>query len=375
VRRRPPIPYHECLVSRSRVTSCFGFPAAFEKLLNRNTKSVRDLHQGPHRGITAPQFQIPQIAPLHGRTLGQLLLGPALRLAEHSDALRQQPQDLGFGYGQPSSFRNGRVGFVRSELQSLFTSGFFGMRKARSNSLKEVAALKAMHNWHRGSTCFLSVILALSSCNSPAQKQNSESKPATPRFAITKMDAGPLTTYAPGTKGLTKQVVGTSLHRTSIILNDPSSPVEIVAFGLDTSNRTLSSQPCTAAEQLTDPMSWNCAKLMYDLTWSLRARSSVSAWEVHNSVYDVMNRFLWADKSANDAQGSDAGGLEPGSEHKTERVSWWNSTQAANLSKWVTSIVYVAAVRTKDGAVWKADKEALRGELRSMSFEPPEELK
>ena len=102
----------------SHAFSCFGFSGYFEKLLNRNAERIRDLHQGPHRRISAPEFQIPQVAPLHCGTLCQLLLGPALRLAERSDALRQQPQDLGFGYGQPSSFRNGRYGFVRSELQS-----------------------------------------------------------------------------------------------------------------------------------------------------------------------------------------------------------------------------------------------------------------
>jgi hypothetical protein len=174
---------------------------------------------------------------------------------------------------------------------------------------------------------------------------------------------------------LTKPVPETSLRRTFIILNDPSSPVEIDSFGADVSDKLLPLHRCTAAEQFSDPFSWNCAELVYDLKWSLRARSAASAWEVHNSVYDAMNRFLWTTKTANDAQGSDAGGLEPGSEHKTDRVAWWNSTQTANLSKWVTSIVYVAAVRTKDGAVWKADKEALRGELKAMSFDPPEESK
>jgi hypothetical protein len=95
-----------------------GSPTDLEQLRNRNTKGVRDLHQGPHRRIAAPEFQVAQIAPLHGRSLRKLFLSPALRLAERPDSLRQKPQDLGFGYGQPSSFRNGRVGFVRSELQS-----------------------------------------------------------------------------------------------------------------------------------------------------------------------------------------------------------------------------------------------------------------
>jgi hypothetical protein len=63
------------------------------------------------------------------------------------------------------------------------------------------------------------------------------------------LDGGPLTTYAPGTKALTKQVVGTSLHRTFIILNDPNSLVEIGAFGLDMSDQTIKPYRCSLAQQ------------------------------------------------------------------------------------------------------------------------------
>jgi hypothetical protein len=45
-------------------------------------------------------------------------LSPALRRAQRFDSLRQQPQELGFGYWQPPSFRNGSLAVVRSELQS-----------------------------------------------------------------------------------------------------------------------------------------------------------------------------------------------------------------------------------------------------------------
>jgi hypothetical protein len=47
-----------------------------------------------------------------------LLLSPAPRLAQHFDAHCQLPENLGLGYGQPPSFRNGRPSVVRSEVQS-----------------------------------------------------------------------------------------------------------------------------------------------------------------------------------------------------------------------------------------------------------------
>jgi hypothetical protein len=170
-------------------------------------------------------------------------------------------------------------------------------------------------------------------------------------------------------------VAGTSLRRAFIILNDPASPVEIRAFGFYTSDTLLSSRPCTPAEQLANPMDWRCAKLTYVLNWSLRARASVAAWEVHNSVFDVMNRFLWTDKNANNVRGSDAADLEAGTEHKTDRVSWWNSSQTDNLSKWVTSVLFVGSARTKDGTVWRCDKESLQAQMKALSLEIPPELK
>ena len=231
-----------------------------------------------------------------------------------------------------------------------------------------------MQNRHVEIIGILSVIFAFGSCSySTPQGQKSNSKPANPHFTVAKLDGGPLTAYAPGINGLTKPVAGISLRRTFIILNDPGSPIEIRTFGFYTSDELLSSRPCPPAEQLTNPMDWNCAKLVYVLNWTLRAQASVVAWELHNSVFDVMNRFLWTNKSAYYAQGRDARGLEPGTEHKTDRVLWWTSGQTANLSKWVTSIVYVAAVRTKDGSGWRFDKDALRAQMKALSFEPADE--
>lgn len=218
----------------------------------------------------------------------------------------------------------------------------------------------------------LSILLLFGACSRP---QPAGVKPS--RFSVTKLNGGPLTTYAPGNKKLVKEVPGSSIRRTFIILNDPASPIEITSFGFHVDNSLLSSYPsdCTPAVQLANPMDWRCAKLMYIVDWSIKTRASIAAWEVHNSVFDEMNRFLWDAKTANDARGSDAAGLEAGTEHKTDRVSWWNSTQTNNLGKWVTSVLYVGSVRTKDGKVWRCDEESLRAQIKSLSLEIPSDLK
>lgn len=227
--------------------------------------------------------------------------------------------------------------------------------------------------WADGWYVLIAVLALIAcSCSRPSQPERRETSAAPPRFCITRLDGGLLTTYDPGVKGLTKPVLGTSIRRSFVILNDATCPTQISAFGLRTWDE-LSLRPCTPAKQLANPMDFDCAKLLYILNWSLKARSSVAVWGVHNSVFDAMNRFLWDNKAGNEGREND--GVEPGVEHKTDRVSWWNSTETPDLGKWVTSVLFVGAARTKDGAVWLCDKEALKAQIRALSFEIPSELK
>jgi len=217
--------------------------------------------------------------------------------------------------------------------------------------------------------CFVALVLTLGACShsqSTAPQKKPEYQPSPPEFSITRIDGGQLTRYAPGVKGLTTPVAGTSLHRTFIILNDPASPIEIVSFGFHTSDELLSSRPCMPEK----PESWSCAKLTYVLQWSLKARSAVTAWEVHNLVFDAMNRFLWDDKIVNNTRGDDAS-IEAGAEHKTDRVAWWNSSETGKLSEWVTSLLVVGAVRTKENIIWNCNRSGLQSQMKSLSLEIP----
>jgi hypothetical protein len=70
-----------------------------------DAEGVRDLHQRPHRGIPAPEFQICQIRSLHRRALSKLLLGPASLIAERLDARGQLLQKSGFPKILPPIFK------------------------------------------------------------------------------------------------------------------------------------------------------------------------------------------------------------------------------------------------------------------------------
>jgi hypothetical protein len=223
----------------------------------------------------------------------------------------------------------------------------------------------------RAGYCVISVAVLICACS---RRGSTEAKPTAERFSVTKLDGGPLTTYAPGMKGLMKPVLGTSLRRTFIILNDPDSPIEIVTwFSYRWGSPT--STVLHAAEQLADPTNWRCATFLYDYDWSIKARTPVAAWEIHNAEFDAVNHYLWDHDMLSNTQGSDAGGLDPGKEQKTGRVWWWNSSQTANLGKWLTSVAFVDSVRTKDGKIWRCGKEGLVAQMKVLSFEIPPELK
>ncbi len=67
-----------------------------------NAECVRYFHERSNRGIPIAQLQISQIAALYGRALGELFLGPALRVPERFNPLGQVPQDFGLRNSQPS---------------------------------------------------------------------------------------------------------------------------------------------------------------------------------------------------------------------------------------------------------------------------------
>jgi hypothetical protein len=198
----------------------------------------------------------------------------------------------------------------------------------------------------------------LCSCQRLAPQKQDQS-PTLPRIAVAKLDGGPLTTYDYDAKGRTKPVGDTSLRRSFIILNDPNCPLQITSFGFRTeaSDRTL--------EEVTG------ARLTYLVDFSLMPRSSITAWELHDLVFDTLNRFLWREIESNEARTGDTKQLQAGGEHKTIRESWWKSAQTDRLGKWLTSIVFVTNIRAADGKIWSCDRDALKAQMTRLSFDLP----
>lgn len=214
---------------------------------------------------------------------------------------------------------------------------------------------------------FLSVCGCKTSATPELLKQ--ESKTAISRFRVSLLDGGPLTEYVPSSKTLSRAVAGTSLRRSYIILNDPACPIEISGFTFRPDKNLVSSGGfCTPEGKSSD--SWDCAKFVYGLYWSLKPQSSVTAWEAYNFVFDAMNRFLWTDTGE-----SGPVDMNPGTEYNIDRVAWWDSTHTSNLAKWLTSVVLIGSVRRKDGGVWRCDKEGLLVQMKALSMEIPPELK
>ena len=226
---------------------------------------------------------------------------------------------------------------------------------------------------NQGKASVLSAVLALGACSQPKKPQS----PIAPRFSITRLDGGPLTRYSHESKVLTEAIPGTSVRRSFVILNDAASPLKVSAFGFrmlyDESQYSMSNSHCGADEQLANP--FRCPHLLYTIEWAFKAQSPVTAWEAKAYAFDQMNRYVWTDEFANGTRGKDATGLELATEYKSDRVRWWTIQLTDNLGRWLTSVVFVTAARTKDGKVWLCDKEAIKNQIVALSLEIPSELK
>ena len=95
-------------VSRSRAhQSCnrlsFSHLCFFsEERGHRNAESVRYFDQCSYGRIPMPSFEVGQIAALHRRPLGKLLLGPASRMPNGHDPLGKYAEEVSLRYGQTS---------------------------------------------------------------------------------------------------------------------------------------------------------------------------------------------------------------------------------------------------------------------------------
>jgi len=179
------------------------------------------------------------------------------------------------------------------------------------------------------------------------------------KLHVSKLDGGKLTGYDWDSVGGVKEIAGTSIRRTFFLVNDPTCPIEITAFGF----HVTKAEPIL--RQIKD------ATLRYDLRWTLTPRTSVAQWEAHNLTFDSMNRFLWRDTNGNGPETGEAGDLPALRPHSAARVHWWTTGQTGHLGKWVTSILYIGKTRTTAGDVWVADNAKLLAEVKNLGFDIP----
>jgi len=207
-------------------------------------------------------------------------------------------------------------------------------------------------------TCVLSIgAVLLSGCANPQRTQNSETV-ASP-ITVTRSDAGPLTAYDYTAKQSTRVVADTSLRRSNVILNDSSSPLQITSFGLRTQT------PDPTLERITG------ARLVYLFDFKLMPRTSITAWAIHDAVFDPLNHFVERFVTTNEAFTGDSKQLNGNEEHATNRMGWWKTAETGHLEKTLTSILFVATVRTADGKVWSCDRDAIKSQMKQLSFELP----
>lgn len=141
---------------------------------------------------------------------------------------------------------------------------------------------------------------------------------------------------------------GSSLRRAWYWINDPDCPIEISQAGLNTTYKERSYR--------------------YTEEGILNVREPVAAFELRYVLYDIFGRHITT-ISATKVNDVAAG------EHSITGGGSANTWSESDIQRFLTSVVYVAAVRRADGSVWKQNYEALALKVASIepSFEKPTE--
>jgi len=200
----------------------------------------------------------------------------------------------------------------------------------------------------------------LCSCGQKAAERRAASAD---KITATRLDGGPVTIFEYGVKGRTREIQGSSLRRTYVLLNDPTCPVQIKSFSLSTQ------APEPLIEQTVE------RPLARISRWTLISRERVVEWETETVIFDAFNRFVSHFTNGNPPRSGANKDLSPGEDAKTDLFSWITKDEAVQLGDWITSLHFVTNVRTADGKVWSYDAPRIRTGAGEFSLELPQEYK
>ena len=133
---------------------------------------------------------------------------------------------------------------------------------------------------------------------------------------------------------------GSTLSREWIVLNDEKCPIQLKDVGINSS--FVSSQ------------------YRFTTLGTLILSEPIAAFEIHHVLYDVFGAHI---ESLSDFNVADLNGTV---DLKKIAGSWYASEN--DISKYLSCVTYVAAVRTSSGVIWRYKPEIIKQELSKIQI-------
>ena len=154
------------------------------------------------------------------------------------------------------------------------------------------------------------------------------------QYDITRSFDGP---FSFSTRGVDMNE-GSSLIRESILLNDPSSPVQITSHSMEIAH---------------------VSRYFFTATTGITVDQPISGIQLRTIQYDAFGQHL---------QNLENTKIKDFNTGNTTISASWRAPDA-HISRFLTSVTYVGRVRLEDGTQWVYDQDELIAALRSLNLE------
>ncbi len=163
-----------------------------------------------------------------------------------------------------------------------------------------------------------------------------------PKLDVSSLDGGTVSTTLG--YGITVNK-GSSLHRQWFVINDPSWPISLAAAGINTTySKEFSFAP----------------------TGNITAKEAISAFEVRFMIFDVWGNHMKT------LSGTELRDIAAGSPFQLASTGSWRAWEN-DVSHYLTSVGFVAHVRTSAGKAWSADTKAVFHEVEAVKLKLTQE--
>lgn len=133
-----------------------------------------------------------------------------------------------------------------------------------------------------------------------------------------------------------------SLERSWVVLNDPTSPIQLSGAGIETLYRD--------------------SRYSLRPTGTFTATAPVVAFEIRYALYDMFGQHIKT------LTGTEVRDVDEGESLPLSPVGTWHAFED-EVRELLTVVAFVSAVRPRDGEVWTHDQEAVLDRLREVELQ------